>query len=188
MTKYIGNTGALVDWDAVIKGLEKFTPDSHPGPMTGPTHKAGDPIPRLNEVTDIWTREQYLPVEEGGTVQWDMFFPGEHFDQKVVDDFANMVGMTFVNSAWISRIWPGRFAPIHWDVNDDEETLLLQPDKIRFHCHIAKPAFGHVLVVDDKCLYNQEQGSVWQWPSRRSWHCGTNCGLVPKYLFNIWGS
>ena len=57
----------------------------------------------------------------------------------------------------------------------------------RYHCHISPPSDGHILIVDEHCLYKQEQGSVYKWPSRKSWHAGANCGLVSKYIFNVWG-
>jgi len=60
------------------------------------------------------------------------------------------------------------------------------PDFKRWHVHISKPAFGHAFCVDDKCFYNQEQGSVYEWSDRKYWHAGSNCGLVPKYVFNFW--
>jgi hypothetical protein len=191
MIKFLGNTGSIINWDDVIAGLERYDYESHPGPNdpipdTGPTHKAGDPIPLLNQVTDIWINEGYKTVETGGTVQWDMFFPGKHYDQSVQDKFCEIFEITPKSSSWISRIRPGRQAPIHWDVNDDEEELLKKPDAVRWHCHIGKPAFGHVFVCENEVFYNRQQGDVFQWDSRRYWHAGSNCGLVPKYMFNLW--
>jgi hypothetical protein len=152
----------------------------------GPKHKAGDPIPGLSPITDMWEAAGYKTPAEGGTVEWEMFFPGHNFDQSIVDTFAEYVGLEKVHSCWISRIWPGYFAPWHWDVNDDEARLSKEPTKPRWHCHMGKPAFGHVFIADDQCFYNQPQGTVYRWDSRSLWHAGTNCGLVPKYLFNIW--
>jgi hypothetical protein len=51
---------------------------------------------------------------------------------------------------------------------------------------MSPPAFGHIFIVDDECLVNKEQGSTFKWSSRKLWHAGTNCGLVPKYIFNFW--
>ena len=186
MIKFVGNSSNVIDWDEVIAGLERHAYGSHPGPDTGPTHKEGDSIPGLNEVTDLWKRNGYKTVEEGGTVQWDMFFPGIHFSPAIVDAFVEHYGIEDYTSCWISRVNPGRFAPIHWDVNSNEEYYLTIPDKLRWHAHISKPAFGHVFVVDNELMYNREQGDVFQWSSRRHWHSGMNCGLVPKYVFNIW--
>ena len=73
------------------------------------------------------------------------------------------------------------------DITDDEKTLNETKEFERYHCHISPPSDGHVLIVDDHCLYNQEQGNVYKWPSRKSWHAGANCGLVPKYTLNVWG-
>jgi len=96
------------------------------------------------------------------------------------------VGMKTWNTAWISRIHPGKMAPLHWDVHDNEAQFMLEPDKIRFHCHITQPAFGHAVLVDNQCFYNQPQGATYKWDSRRYWHAGVNAGLGPKYLFNFW--
>ncbi len=178
MIRYIGNCSSLINWDLVIKDLE----DQQPA-YIGPKHKQGDPIPELTEVTDLWNRAGYKTVKEGGTVAWDMFFPGDNFDPKLLDRFADFVGAPGYTTAWISRIWPGHFAPQHWDVNDNESAL---PDIRRFHCHIGHPEFGHVFIADQQCFYNQAQGATYEWSSRKLWHAGTNCGLTPKYILNFW--
>ena len=81
MINYIGNCSALINWDLVIRELE----DQKPA-YVGPKHKEGDPIPQLKEVTDLWNTAGYKTAAEGGTVAWDMFFPGDNFDSKVADD------------------------------------------------------------------------------------------------------
>ena len=81
MITFLGNCSSVIDWDTVIRDLE------HCQPNHGPTHKEGDPIPLLNEVTTIWRDEGYKTVELGGTVQWDMFFPGVHYDRSVEEKF-----------------------------------------------------------------------------------------------------
>ena len=180
MIKFIGNCSRIIDWDSVIRDLEHCHADH------GPTHKEGDPIPLLNEVTTIWRDEGYKTVELGGTVQWDMLFPGVHYDRSVEEKFCDFFEITPNSGSWISRIWPGRQAPMHWDVHDDEAILLTQPDMMRWHCHIGKPTFGHVFVCENEMFYNKQQGDAFQWGSRRYWHAGTNCGLTPKYLFNLY--
>ncbi len=181
MIKRIGNCADIIDWDSVIRHIEHQQPA-----YVGPSHKEGDPIPGLDGVTDMWKRAGLKTVKEGGTVEWDMFLVGVNFDQSVADKFAEFVGIDNYNSCWISRINIGRFSPWHWDVHDNEIELSKRTDIKRFHCHIGKPAHGHILIVEDKCFYNQPQGEIYQWPARTSWHAGMNCGLVPKYLFNIW--
>jgi hypothetical protein len=181
MIKHVGNCSSIIDWDSVIADLEKQTPA-----YVGPSHKEGDDIPGLYKVTDLWKRAGMKTEAEGGTVAWDMFFPGTNFDKSIADKFAEFVGLEKYNSCWISRIHIGRMAPWHWDVNDDEVNLAARTDIKRFHCHIGKPNHGHILLLEDQCFYNQQQGETYQWPSRTSWHAGMNSGLVPKYLFNMW--
>lgn len=181
MIEYVGNCANIIDWDSVIRDCENVSPE-----YIGPKHKRGDDIPGLDPVVEIWEKAGYRNSADGGTVGWDMFFPGKQFDQSVVDKFSEFVGIENSRAVWISRIHPGRFAPMHWDVNDDEEELSKLPDPIRFHCHIGKPSFGHIFIVEDKCFYNEMQGSTYKWPSRKSWHAGTNCGLVSKYILNYW--
>lgn len=180
MIEYAGNCSSVIDWSSVIKDLEHAAPG-----YIGPSHKRGDCIPGLDNILDMWERAGYKTVKDGGTVAWDMFFPGTHFDKQIVDKFLEFVGIESARSVWISRVWPGRYAPWHWDVQDDEADLKGK-EFIRFHCHISKPQFGHIIIVDDKCLYNQEQGDVYKWSDRKLWHAGTNCGLQPKYIFNLW--
>lgn len=179
--KYVGNCSNIIDWNQVIADIEHQTPT-----YIGPSHKEGDPIPGLDEVTDMWKRAGLVTVHNGGTVGWDMFVSGKSFDERIVEKFLDFVGLESYTTCWISRIHIGCMAAWHWDVNDREVELAKEPEKRRFHCHISKPAFGHALMIDDKLLYNQEQGAVYEWPSRKSWHAGANCGLVPKYLFNLW--
>jgi hypothetical protein len=179
--KRIGNCSHIIDWDEVINSLDTQVPA-----YIGPSHKEGDGIPGLDQVTDMWKRAGLKTANQGGTVEWDMFLAGINFDMSIANKFAEFVGIEKFNSCWISRINIGRFSPWHWDVHDNEVELSCRKDIRRFHCHIGKPAHGHVLIVEDKCFYNQPQGEIYEWPSRTSWHAGMNCGLTPKYLFNIW--
>jgi hypothetical protein len=169
MIDYVGV--CPLGWQQLITHLETQQP------YVGPKHKTGDAIPGLDEVTDLWNKAGYGP-----TVSWDMFYPGDHFDNTIVKQFVEWSGITSYTNAWVSRIHPGYFAPIHWDVQDDEPL----PDTVRYHVHMSTPQFGHIFIAEDKCLYNQQQGAAYKWSSRKAWHAGTNCGLVPKYIFNIW--
>lgn len=177
MIKNIGNCNTVINWDNIILECEHTTPE-----YIGPSHKRGDNIAGLDEILDMWDAAGYALEKDGGTVAWDMFIPGKQFDERVIDTFANYFNIE-VSNAWISRIHPGRFAPIHWDVHDDEDAI---GDRPRWHCHISKPQFGHVFIVDQTCLYNQLQGTTYEWESRKLWHAGNNCGLVPKYMLNVW--
>jgi hypothetical protein len=179
--KYVGNCSNIIDWDSVIRDCANTQPK-----YIGPSHSRADNLPGLDGVLDLWDSAGYKLAKDGGTVEWDMFIAGEQFDQSVVDLFCEFVGLDSYRTAWISRIHPGRTTAPHWDVHDDEVELAKLPDPVRYHCHISKPQPGHVVMVEDKVLYWQEQGATYRWPSRKSWHAGGNAGLTPKYLFNIW--
>lgn len=179
--KYIGNCSNLIDWNSVIKDCESTSPE-----YVGPSHDRKDNLPGLSEILDMWDEAGYKLAKDGGTIEWDMFIPGKQFDQDVVDKFCKFVGLESYKTAWISRVNIGRITALHWDVHDDEISLSLLPDPKRYHCHIGSPSPGQVLIVGNECLYNQEQGATYLWPSRKTWHGGGNAGFVPKYLFNIW--
>jgi len=167
----------IIDWDDVIKDCANNEPQ-----YIGPSHKRGDNVPGLDEILDIWETSGYKTVAQGGTVAWDMFIPGKQFDQIIVDRWNEFYGLNCKN-VWISRIWPGRFAPIHWDAHDNEANI---PDCKRYHCHIGKPEWGHIFIAGDQIFYNQQQGTTYEWPDRKMWHAGTNCGTTPKYIWNAW--
>jgi hypothetical protein len=183
MVQFIGNCNHLIDWDGVIDDIR----DSEPG-YIGPRHDAGHTVQGVDEVCVPIRNAGYKMKCEGGSASWGMYFPKQHFDISVVKSFIDFVGMDSYINCWVSRVMPGDVAPWHWDITDDEFTLNSTVKEIhRYHCHIDIPRPGHFLSVEDKCFYNEDQGNVYKWSSRMSWHSGANAGLTPKYLFNIWG-
>lgn len=180
MTEFIGNCNDIIDWQGVVDTIK----DQEPG-YIGPRHRKGDAVTGIDDIADMWKEAGYVIAADGGNAGWGMYFAGKHFDQTVVDTFCNYVNITPIN-AWISKIDPGMVAPWHWDANDNEEEYS-QMDLERYSVCICKPKPGHVFAVDDVVMYNQAQGDTFKWTSRKSWHGGANCGLTPKYLFNIFG-
>jgi hypothetical protein len=181
MAEFIG-VCKTVDWSALCEQLAE-----QEAAYIGPRHDVGHNVPGVEEVAKPLRDAGYKMVDEGGNASWDMYFPNTNFDEDIVQKFMDFVGMDSYINCWVSRVKPGDVAPWHWDITDDEETLNAGKPLVRYHCHISPPKPGHILIVEDQCLYNQEQGAVWKWPDRKSWHAGANAGLVPKYLFNIWG-
>jgi hypothetical protein len=179
--KYIGNTGTIIDWQSVVDSLSNQTPG-----YVGPRHSGNDDIVGISDVAKKWDQAGFLLIKDGGNAGWDMFFPHANFDQTIVDTFADYVNVDPI-SCWISRVQPGCLTPWHWDANDNEKEYSTIKNMVRMSCNISKPQVGHVIMVENECLYFQEQGSVWQWPDRTSWHGGINCGMTPKYLFNFFG-
>ena len=179
MCEYIGKCDTI-DWNALLETLK----DQEPA-YVGPRHRAGDPAPGIDDVAKMWDNAGYKMVVDGGSAGWDMLLPGINFPVEIALDFAKWVGLDNYTNCWISRIHPGNVAPWHWDVTDDEATLN-KTVKHRYHCLINKPEPGHVLLVEDKAFYMGDQGSVWKWPDRKSWHGAANCGFTPWYSFHFW--
>jgi hypothetical protein len=183
MLKFIGNCSHIIDWNNVVKEIENIPPA-----YVGPRHDVDSNIEGVNEVIVPLKKAGYIFRKDKGNAGWNMYFPGIQFSADIVEKFMSFVNLKNCMSCWISRVNSGDVAPWHWDITDDENTLNLTEEIKRFHCHMDIPRPGHVFIVEDTCLYNQEQGNVYQWPNRKSWHAGANAGLTPKYLFNIWGS
>jgi hypothetical protein len=181
MVKFIGICD-IIDWQELLNSLEKKDPG-----YIGPRHDVGMDVPGIEEVGRPLREAGYKTAQEGGNMRWDMLLVEQHFKKEIAEKFCEFVGMDSYINCWISRVNPGDVAPWHWDITDDEETLNAKKSLRRFHCHVSGPENGHTIIVDDVCLYKQPQGAVWEWSSRKSWHAGANAGLVPKYLFNIWG-
>lgn len=138
---------------------------------------------RFNEVIEMWKTAGY---DKSGTVEWINYYPGKHFNSQVVKDFEELSGYTCAKS-WISKIRPGRYAPYHWDIDDQEEEYLAQGELKRWSCTISKPKFGQVFIVEDTVLHNQPQGTLIEWSTHRAWHGGGNCSFEPKYMFHFLG-
>jgi hypothetical protein len=179
--RFYGNCKDIIDWNSIIVNLEKQEPA-----YVGPRHKLGDPIAGIDDISYKWKEAGYVLIKDGGSAGWDMFFPGINFDRSIVETFGKFAKID-PESAWISRVNPGCFAPWHWDANDNEELYSTLPEMNRFSCHISEHRPGQAFVVDNQCIYNYNQGDTYIWDSRRSWHAGSNFGYQPKYIFNIFG-
>ena len=180
MSKFVGNTNHIIDWQSTVDELVSMPPG-----YIGPRHSGVDDIIGIQQMAKLWDQAGFKLLKDNGTAGWDMFFPEKHFKKEIVDIFSEFVNVDPID-CWISRIHPGNMTPWHWDCNDKEEEYSLL-HTARFTCSISKPEYGHVVMVEDTCLYFQEQGNVWRWPHRTSWHGGINCGFSPKYLFNFFG-
>jgi hypothetical protein len=138
---------------------------------------------RFNNIIDLWKQAGY---DKSGTVEWINYYPGKHFDQSVVEAFEKFTGYKCAR-AWISKIRPGKYAPYHWDIDDQEEEYLAQGELKRWSCTVSEPSKGQVFIVEDTVIHNEPQGTVIEWPNHRAWHAGGNCSFKPKYLFNFLG-
>jgi hypothetical protein len=189
MAEYLGNTSDIVDWDKFITELESIEP------MIGyqfDEDRSASVDPAVLATQVAWSTAGY-PVEDrthNSPIAWEAWYSGVHFDNAIQDKICSMIGIVPIDVSMVTRLVPGRFAPWHWDIRDAETIERFNSYNkpiVRIHIHMNRPAAGHVFVVEDHCFYNEEQGSIYKWPSWNCYHAGANCGLVSKYQFSIIG-
>jgi hypothetical protein len=172
MLEYVGNSMHVIDWDSVIKEVQdqegkcacKYLPVKE--------------VPELKEIDDAlgnYCRE---------SIEWINYYPDKEFSMDIAHKFGNFVKAPRMIKCWISKVLPGKTAPWHWDWDVDWKKYIENGQPIRFTAMINPPTVGHVFIVGDQALYNEKQGDVHKWSDFRSYHAGTNCGLVPKFNFN----
>jgi hypothetical protein len=187
MTKYIGTTKDIIDWDVVLEKIVPRTGDYNSVKSVVDRSESNwedDPtlLGSYHEVIGTWKKANY----DLNNIEWWDYYPGNHFDNDVQDKFAELVNADPLR-VFISEVMPGQCVPYHWDVEDHEEEWLKIGPLVRYVCFVDKPKFGHVLIVDQECFYNAEQHLIYQWNNYRDHHAGTNCGTEPYYLFHFLG-
>ena len=177
----IGNISNLVDCNDIISQCLQHDGETHRGHLKlDPSSIAYDSyITQTKMATDAG-------YDKNGAIEFRHFKPGKHFDNEFVNTFANYVSATPIVT-FISEIKPGYMAPWHWDIDPFEDENAKKGEIIRFHMHLSKPEPGHVFILEDQVFYNIPQGNVYHWHNIKAWHAGTNCGMVPKYLFSFKG-
>lgn len=120
------------------------------------------------------------------TVEWINYYPGRHFDPLPVKEFEKFVGMNCAR-AWISKIRPGKYAPIHQDIDDNIEEYLARGQLFRFNTFISQPHPGGVFVLGNDCYHCEPSGNTYCWDNYLDWHAGGNCGLHDKFIFHFLG-
>ena len=138
---------------------------------------------RFNKNINMLVKAGYDKVD---TVEWINYYPGKHFDILPVKEFEKFVGMKCAR-AWISKIRPGKYAPIHQDIDDNIEEYLAQGELFRFSTFISQPHPGGVFIVEDQCFHCEPSGNTYQWSNYMEWHAGGNCGLHDKFMFHFLG-
>ena len=187
MTKYIGTTKDIIDWDSVVKSVVPRTGDYNSVKSVvdrSESNWADNPalLGSYHEVIGTWKNAGY----DLNNIEWWDYYPGEHFDISVQEKFANIVNADPLR-VFVSEVMPGQMVPYHWDVEDKEEEWLKLGPLVRYLCFMDKPKDGHLLMFDNECFYKAEQHSVYQWDSYKDYHAGVNCGSEPYYLFHFLG-
>src|SRR6056300_101930 len=175
MLEFVGNCNDILDWNAIIKEVQ-----DQEGKLACKYLPVKD-VPELKEIDDALSTIGSYNRE---SIEWINYYPGKEFSMDVAKKFGEFVGAPRMIKCWISKIYPGKTAPWHWDWDVDWKKNVAQGTPIRFTAMINPPAPGQVFIVNDTALYNEKQGDVHKWPDFKSYHAGTNCGLEPKFNFN----
>ncbi len=179
--KFIGNIKDWFDCNELISQCLVYQGETHNGHL---------PLDPNNIKYDSYLM-QVKAAEDAGyhtnsAIEFRHFKPGKHFDVKFVELFSDYVKATPI-VIFVSEIKPGRMAPWHYDIDPFEEENSKKGEIVRFHLHLSEPKPGHIFILEDTAFYNIPQGNVYQWGDINAWHAGSNCGMVPKYLFNFKG-
>ena len=94
-------------------------------------------------------------------IEWINYYPGKE-SMEVAEKFGEFVGAPRMIKSWISKIYPGKTAPWHWDWDVDWKKYTEQGNPVRFTAMINELPPGHVFIVGDEALYNEKQGDVLQ--------------------------
>lgn len=168
---FLGNTSALIDWDNVVDKLEEKDPD-----VIGPP----DMRKGLEEVRDTWEKAGYKHAKYGGSVEWQMYVKDKSFDREIAQKIIEFLDIPHYSDCWISKIMPGKYAAPHFDSMRTDKSIY------RIHVHIQDSKMGHVFYVNNDYITSYKKGDVYLWNNPYSWHGGMNCGLSPKYMFNLY--
>jgi hypothetical protein len=167
----IDNLGYKFKW--VPKRLDEWRTKAN-------TNFHGSYQQEVHDMIDQW---------QSANMNFNYIHVGEYWidaDDDLLINFADYVNADPL-FAYISMIPPGHGIPIHWDVNQNEPHHKTLGNTRRFSCFIEPPKLGHVFMVGDQYLYDQPQGTIWEWSTNRLSHIGMNFGLEKKYLFNFVG-
>lgn len=189
MIEYLGNCNHLIDWDAFIIKLKDIEP------MIGYQYdedRSDSLDPNVIKLADSWKTAGYNLDDKSkeSAFAWEAWYSGVHFDNEIQNKICDYLNIKPIDVSMVTRISPGRFAPWHWDIRDEQTIdrfLSYNKPIVRIHIHMNRPEPGHVFVVGSHCFYNEEQGSIYKWPSWNEYHAGANCGIIDKYQYSIIG-
>lgn len=136
-----------------------------------------------NEIYKLWKDCNF----NESSMAWYNYYPNADFDAEIVDDIAFYLRLEGVHRAWISRIDPGYYAPLHWDVDDNELKYLTKGPIKRYTITLNQPTLGHIFIVGKDHLYEVPIGSIFKWNDHREWHIGINGGIKSKFTLHVLG-
>lgn len=182
--KFLGNCSGVINWNSVVQDIkQQIAPTVAPMRGMGYSNRVPDKIElsdEFNKTLEIWNTAGYKATDEGGSVEWHMFYPDLNFDKSVVETFCDYYKISSYTNCWISVIHPGNISPWHVDqykINNNNK---------RYHCHIGLPEMGHIFMLENDYFINNTQGDAYVWNDAKSWHSGVNAGKTSKFLFNLY--
>ena len=136
--------------------------------------------PGYLEIYKLWNDANFNLA----SAEWINYYPETHYSATIVDKISNWLNVKPIRS-WISQVNPGYYAPWHWDVDDNEQEYLKGGDIQRFSCFISNTCHGHIFMLGDDYIFNQQRGNLYKWNNYKEWHSGINAGMRPKYMFHL---
>jgi len=183
MAKVICATDHVIDWDLVLGNLGTGHKRDVKAIWENQTSLEGSAMYKAYlDIAKKWVDAGYR-IED---IFWYDYYPESDYDSKIDKIFESIVQADFLRS-WISRIDPGRNAPIHWDIDDNAPEWKKQGEIVRYTCWIDKPRWGSAFIIEDELFYGIEQSKVVQWDNWDSYHAGTVAGKDPQFLYHYVG-
>lgn len=156
-----------------------------------------------NEGVEVTTNPEYWNLETSGyseiykmwedanfnhaSIKWTNYYPEKHFSKTIINDIAAYLQIKGVHRSWISRVDPGYFAPLHWDVDENENEFLKSGEILRYSILMGEPTYGHIFILGDDYIFGAPRGSIFKWNNYKDWHSGINAGMKPKYMLHLLG-
>lgn len=210
MPSYFGNTEDLINWKSILesikdkKGVYDIYNPELPYDESKPAEETAaekleidlqnmlaenndkeyfrDIVTTARKVLGAWWDVGYKKSE----VYWEDFYAGEHFDITVQDAFVELTGETPIR-VFITRLLPGKVAPMHFDVFPDLTPYQKLGEVSRYTCFVQEPQWGHVFAFKNVCYQNEPVGKIYKWDHVHEWHAAANMGLTPYYIFHFIG-
>lgn len=184
--KHAENLGIMdsIDWQQFVADLERQTPGTV-APHTGLGYTENGDLEVVTKPEDLdatlstWDKAGYKIVSEGGSAEWQMYYPGINFDESVQTKLMEFIGVEQANACWVSMVKPGFCCPWHIDQHELRSFGLG-----RYHIHLTND-MGHVFMIEDEYYINQPIGTVYKWRDPFIWHAGFNGGRTNKWLLNF---
>lgn len=174
--EFICNTESLIDWDTLLKNLDKeeILPNQ---------------LARSDD--DFDSEILYHELLKSANINWSNVkwtdYNLENTKTDIVLKFSELVNSKMLR-CFVSKVDPGVCVPTHWDEGDVR--FYSEADKSRmsrYVCFIQDPKKGHFLEVEDHCFYLVPKGSVYKWSNYNDFHSAANTGFESYYLFHFLG-